>query len=187
MICGVNINIYHYYLKIQNLPLGFFSQYQSIDYFFFLNSFNKNKHSCLFGSLIFFFSFFKIKIRWTFFVLNSLNGIRSRGFRHYNCRSYIYMDSTHDGLGGVLEDLFVTFVRAAGQVVGIVHEVAGQHQFTVHALTDGVLLPCCVYNTKEKWMINNLCILIMQLHMHFYLIWNLIFFLNQKYNPIFFK
>lgn len=63
---------------------------------------------------------------------------------------YIYMDSTHDGLGGVLEDLFVTFVRAAGQVVGIVHEVAGQHQFTVHTLTDGVLLPCCVYNTKEK-------------------------------------
>lgn len=63
---------------------------------------------------------------------------------------YVYMDSTHDGLGGVLEDLFVTFVRAAGQVVGIVHEVAGQHQFTVHALTDGVLLPCCVYNTKEK-------------------------------------
>lgn len=34
MICGVNINIYHYYLKIQNLPLGFFNQYQSIDYFF---------------------------------------------------------------------------------------------------------------------------------------------------------
>lgn len=99
------------------------------------------------------------------------------------------MDSTHDGLGGVLEDLFVTFVRAAGQVVGIVHEVAGQHQFTVHALTDGVLLPCCVYNCvyhlKYKGYYDNkliflqfeaevkqklLMLLIMQLHMHFYLI-----------------
>lgn len=60
------------------------------------------------------------------------------------------MDSTHDGLGGVLEDLFITFVGAAGHVVGVVHEVAGKHQFTVHAFTDRVLLPTCVYNTNEK-------------------------------------